>query len=198
MWSWWLIYLFFFVSVSLSLQFLGTWYEVERSFYLPELASSCTMLSFEEEASRENDALPSRLEVAVKSINQWYEMECINCMWFKFWFTGSLAICIYIYCQLVFKKRCLLYNNRLLNISLVIISKYCRCYFRTGTPSINLGFAHPETRTSSIMDFKVNSIYKYLNYLSVFFCPVLISFARCDCALFAWCWTLSNSLHRLQ
>lgn len=28
-------------------------------------------------------------------------------------------------------------------------------FYRTGSPSINLGFAHPETRTSSIMDFKV-------------------------------------------
>jgi len=79
-------------------KFLGTWYEVERSFYLPELASGCTMLSFEEESTKENDALPSRLEVAVKSINQW-----------------------------------------------------------TGSPSINLGYAHPETRTSSIMDFKFSS-----------------------------------------
>ena len=44
---------------------------MERSFYLPELASGCTMLSFEEENNKENDALPARLEVAVKSINQW-------------------------------------------------------------------------------------------------------------------------------
>lgn len=61
------------------LQFLGTWYEVERSFYLPELASGCTILTLQEEivpavrddnnqtVTPEND----RIEVAVKSINQW-------------------------------------------------------------------------------------------------------------------------------
>lgn len=69
-----------FVSVlSVHLQFIGTWYEVERSFYLPELASSCTMLTFENEGGNDanndvgkaNDTQPTRLEVAVKSINQW-------------------------------------------------------------------------------------------------------------------------------
>lgn len=63
------------------MQFLGTWYEVERSFFLPELASGCTILTFqeeEEEAGEEEkgrvDGAPTetdRIEVAVKSINQW-------------------------------------------------------------------------------------------------------------------------------
>lgn len=67
------------ICFVIKLQFLGTWYEVERSFYLPELASSCTMLTFEQESngieasskSNASSPLPSRLEVAVKSINQW-------------------------------------------------------------------------------------------------------------------------------
>lgn len=71
------------------LKFLGTWYEVERSFYLPELASGCTILTFQEDpvsnTNRDdngndddvnNDHLPTtpemdRIEVAIKSINQW-------------------------------------------------------------------------------------------------------------------------------
>lgn len=59
------------------LQFLGTWYEVERSFYLPELASGCTTLTFQNEiiAHARDNGLPAlqvdRIEVAVKSINQW-------------------------------------------------------------------------------------------------------------------------------
>lgn len=78
------------------MQFLGTWYEVERSFYLPELASGCTILTFQEDpvpnTNRKrngngkednddddvnaNEHLPitpevDRIEVAIKSINQW-------------------------------------------------------------------------------------------------------------------------------
>lgn len=60
-----------------KMQFLGTWYEVERSFYLPELASGCTILTFQEDPVKNvrDDHLPTpdvdRIEVAVKSINQW-------------------------------------------------------------------------------------------------------------------------------
>lgn len=67
---------------------MGTWYEVERSFYLPELASGCTTLTFQEDPitntnrndganEDDNDShLPiapdvDRIEVAIKSINQW-------------------------------------------------------------------------------------------------------------------------------
>lgn len=56
---------------------MGTWYEVERSFYLPELASGCTTLTFNHEiipSNRDNSiTVPDidRIEVAVKSINQW-------------------------------------------------------------------------------------------------------------------------------
>lgn len=51
---------------------------MERSFYLPELASGCTILTFQEDPVknvRDDDHLPTpdidRIEVAVKSINQW-------------------------------------------------------------------------------------------------------------------------------
>lgn len=61
------------------MQFLGTWYENERSFFLPELASGCTIITFQEEVAEEKekgrvDGAPTdtdRIEVAVKSINQW-------------------------------------------------------------------------------------------------------------------------------
>ncbi|KAI8127288.1 hypothetical protein FF38_03226 [Lucilia cuprina] len=78
---------------------LGQWYEVERSFYLPEIASGCTTLEFQplhqEELSRFNNF---RLEVAIKTINR-----------------------------------------------------------ITGNPSVNLGYATPESRKSSIMDFKFST-----------------------------------------
>ncbi|XP_073846581.1 glial Lazarillo [Musca autumnalis] len=78
---------------------LGQWYEVERSFYLPEIASGCTTLEFQplhkEELSKFNNF---KLEVAIKTINR-----------------------------------------------------------ITGNPSVNLGYATPENRKSSIMDFKFNT-----------------------------------------
>ena len=53
------------------MQVLGQWYEVERSFYLPEIASGCTSLEFQplnqEELSRFNNF---KLEVAIKTINR--------------------------------------------------------------------------------------------------------------------------------
>lgn len=51
-------------------QFLGTWYELERSFYLPEIASGCSTLSFKESAT-DVGLDENRLDVTVKSINQW-------------------------------------------------------------------------------------------------------------------------------
>ncbi|XP_054739852.1 apolipoprotein D [Anastrepha obliqua] len=78
---------------------LGQWYEVERSFYLPEIASGCTLLEFQplhkEKLSKFNNF---ELEVAIKTINR-----------------------------------------------------------LTGNPSVNLGYATPENRKSSIMDFKFNT-----------------------------------------
>lgn len=63
-------------------QFLGTWYEVERSFYLPEVATSCTTLTFESDPnvkiSNETTQSPERLEVAVKSVNQWTGGVSVN------------------------------------------------------------------------------------------------------------------------
>lgn len=61
-------------NTLIPLQFLGTWYEVERSFYLPEVASSCTTLTFETEAwknANETSDGNEKIEVAVKSVNQW-------------------------------------------------------------------------------------------------------------------------------
>uniref|UniRef100_A0A1A9V0S6 Lipocalin/cytosolic fatty-acid binding domain-containing protein n=1 Tax=Glossina austeni TaxID=7395 RepID=A0A1A9V0S6_GLOAU len=50
---------------------LGQWYEVEHSFYLPEIASGCTTLEFQplnrEELSSFNNF---KLEVAIKTINR--------------------------------------------------------------------------------------------------------------------------------
>lgn len=81
---------------------LGQWFEVERSFYLPEIASGCTTLSFQPAISnREDDQSINsvyKLEVAIKTVNR-----------------------------------------------------------LTGNPSVNLGYATPESRKSSIMDFKFNT-----------------------------------------
>lgn len=51
-------------------QFLGKWYEVERSFYLPEIASGCTTLTFEDTTIRDSDGRP-QLEIAIKTVNRW-------------------------------------------------------------------------------------------------------------------------------
>lgn len=78
---------------------LGQWYEVEHSFYLPEIASGCTTLTFQPAISnREDDPSHNsvyKLEVSIKTVNR-----------------------------------------------------------LTGNPSVNLGYATPESRKSSIMDFK--------------------------------------------
>lgn len=50
-------------------QFLGKWYEVERTFYLPEIASSCTTLSFDYDS--EGADSESTLDISIDSINQW-------------------------------------------------------------------------------------------------------------------------------
>lgn len=55
---------------KLNLQFLGTWYEVERTFYLPELASSCTALIFQEDSDRSSEA-EKILSISINSINHW-------------------------------------------------------------------------------------------------------------------------------
>ncbi|XP_055537265.1 apolipoprotein D-like [Wyeomyia smithii] len=51
-------------------KFLGKWYEVERSFYLPEIASGCTTLTFENTTIRDIDGRP-QLEIAIKTVNRW-------------------------------------------------------------------------------------------------------------------------------
>uniref|UniRef100_A0A182XEU3 Lipocln_cytosolic_FA-bd_dom domain-containing protein n=1 Tax=Anopheles quadriannulatus TaxID=34691 RepID=A0A182XEU3_ANOQN len=48
-------------------KFLGKWYEVERSFYLPELASGCTTMTFENTTLRD-EAGRSQLEISIKSL----------------------------------------------------------------------------------------------------------------------------------
>lgn len=77
---------------------LGQWYEVERSFYLPEIATGCTALNFQPENSELKFTDMHRIEVSIKTINR-----------------------------------------------------------LTGQPSINIGYATPESNRSSIMDFKFNS-----------------------------------------
>ncbi|XP_053687566.1 apolipoprotein D-like [Sabethes cyaneus] len=51
-------------------KFLGRWYEVERSFYLPEIASGCTTLAFENTTLHDNEGRP-QLEISIKTINRW-------------------------------------------------------------------------------------------------------------------------------
>ncbi|XP_055629406.1 apolipoprotein D-like [Toxorhynchites rutilus septentrionalis] len=51
-------------------RFLGKWYEVERSFYLPEIASGCTTLTFEN-TTRNNPEDKFQLEIVVKTVNRW-------------------------------------------------------------------------------------------------------------------------------
>ncbi|XP_059613839.1 uncharacterized protein LOC132259984 isoform X2 [Phlebotomus argentipes] len=52
-------------------KFTGKWYEVERSFYLPEIAAGCTTLSFQPvNMSEDLEADYGRLEVAIKTVNQ--------------------------------------------------------------------------------------------------------------------------------
>lgn len=51
-------------------KFLGKWYEVERSFYLPEIASGCTTLTFENTTIRDTEDRP-QLEIAIKTVNRW-------------------------------------------------------------------------------------------------------------------------------
>lgn len=51
-------------------KFLGKWFEVERSFYLPEIASGCTTLTFEDTTIRDTDGRP-QLEIAIKTVNRW-------------------------------------------------------------------------------------------------------------------------------
>lgn len=58
-------------SNFVNFQFLGKWYEVERSFYLPEIASGCTTVAFENTTQRDFDG-KMLLEIAVKTINQWW------------------------------------------------------------------------------------------------------------------------------
>ncbi|KAJ6644374.1 Apolipoprotein D [Pseudolycoriella hygida] len=50
--------------------FLGKWYEVERTFYLPEIISSCTTLTFDLSNDEASD-IENTLDVSVKSINHW-------------------------------------------------------------------------------------------------------------------------------
>ncbi|KAL9875405.1 glial Lazarillo isoform 1-T11 [Glossina fuscipes fuscipes] len=52
-------------------QILGQWYEVEHSFYLPEIASGCTTLEFQPLNRQELSSFNNfKLEVAIKTINR--------------------------------------------------------------------------------------------------------------------------------
>lgn len=54
------------------LQIIGHWFEVEKSFNFPEIATGCTTMQFTSEAMQKNPNLVMpRLEVAVKNINEW-------------------------------------------------------------------------------------------------------------------------------
>lgn len=52
-------------------QVLGHWFEVERSFYLPEIASGCTTFEFQPYSKAELSKFNNfKLEVAIKTINR--------------------------------------------------------------------------------------------------------------------------------
>uniref|UniRef100_A0A336K828 Josephin-2 n=1 Tax=Culicoides sonorensis TaxID=179676 RepID=A0A336K828_CULSO len=51
-------------------KFLGKWLEVERSFYLPEIATGCASMTFENSTARLDEGKP-QLEIAIKTINLW-------------------------------------------------------------------------------------------------------------------------------
>lgn len=53
-------------------QMIGHWYEVEKSFNFPEIATGCTTMQFTSEAMQKDpNIIMPRLEVAVKNINEW-------------------------------------------------------------------------------------------------------------------------------
>lgn len=53
-------------------QIIGHWYEVEKSFNFPEIATGCTTMQFTSEAMQKDpNIIMPRLEVAVKNINEW-------------------------------------------------------------------------------------------------------------------------------
>lgn len=58
-------------DMILVFQVLGHWYEVERSFYLPEIASGCTTFEFQPynkaDLSKFNNF---KLEVSIKTVNR--------------------------------------------------------------------------------------------------------------------------------
>lgn len=58
-------------DLILVFQVLGHWYEVERSFYLPEIASGCTTFEFQPynkaDLSKFNNF---KLEVSIKTVNR--------------------------------------------------------------------------------------------------------------------------------
>lgn len=131
-----------------SIQFLGTWYEVERSFYLPELASGCTTLTFQEEVlkQRENGMTSveiDRIEVAVKSINQW----CVFSL-----FTEALLIPIHLP---LFSINGLFWILWAIGVNI-----------RTGGASVSIGYVYPETKNSSIMDIKVSIKWMHISAAS--------------------------------
>ncbi|KAL7738650.1 hypothetical protein ACLKA6_006940 [Drosophila palustris] len=50
---------------------LGHWYEVERSFYLPEIASGCTTFEFQPYNKADHSKFNNfKLEVAIKTVNR--------------------------------------------------------------------------------------------------------------------------------
>lgn len=56
----------------MALQIIGHWYEVEKSFNFPEIATGCTTMQFKSEVTqRDPNIVMPRLEVAVKNINEW-------------------------------------------------------------------------------------------------------------------------------
>lgn len=54
-----------FIKNKLKLQFAGHWYEIERSFYILELAAGCTTIEIQEN-------LQGRIEVVARVINKWF------------------------------------------------------------------------------------------------------------------------------
>lgn len=68
-------------DVHVLFQFIGRWYEVERSFYIMELTSTCMDIDLTANAR-------GQIEVEVNTRSIWYEMLNIQCWGF------NLCVCV--------------------------------------------------------------------------------------------------------
>lgn len=60
-----------FTELFLFVKFLGVWYEMERSFYLPEITAGCTQLTFDSDGSYAAGFEKDKIEIEISSVNRW-------------------------------------------------------------------------------------------------------------------------------